>query len=76
MNDSEEIKRLLTEILDVERDHLREYQRVTTRSLELQQEAVDRQARVIALYRRALMFSFCLVAFILILIVYLLTKIR
>lgn len=76
MTNSDEIITLLTEIRDAERDHFLEYKRVTTRSLELQQEAVGRQAKVIALYKRALIFSFCLVAFILILIVYLLTKIR
>lgn len=76
MTDSDEIVKLLTEIRDAERDHLLEYQRVTARSLELQQDAVDRQARVIVLYKRVLIFTFFLVAFILILIGYLLTKIR
>jgi hypothetical protein len=76
MTDSDEIVKLLTEIRDAERDHLLEYQRVTARSLELQQDAVDRQARVIVLYKRVLVFTFCIVAFILILIGYLLTKIR
>ena len=43
MDNTDEIRKLLEEIRDVEREHLAEYRRVTTLSLELQQRAVARQ---------------------------------
>lgn len=49
--DTKELKELLTEIRDVQREHLAEYRKVTQRSLELQQQAVARQEQHGRLYR-------------------------
>ena len=43
MDQSDDIKQLLTEIRNLQRDHLDEYKRVTERMLEIQGEAVRRQ---------------------------------
>jgi hypothetical protein len=52
MTSEEELRRLLTEIRDIQRDHLAEYRRVTERSLDLQQRAVSRQEQMVQVYRR------------------------
>jgi hypothetical protein len=76
MNDSEEIKDLLIEIRDVQREHLTAYREVTQRSLELQQQAVIRQEQIGKLYQRVIMTAAILVGFIVIVIIYLLSKFR
>ena len=76
MKDSEEIKDLLTEIRDVQREHLSAYREVTQRSLELQEQAVIRQEQIGKLYRRVIMTAAILVGFIVIVIIYLLSKFR
>ena len=43
MESGEEIRKLLQEIRDIQRDHLAEYRKVAERSLEIQQRAVARQ---------------------------------
>ena len=43
MEQEEEIRRLLQEIRDAQREHLAEYRRVAERSLEIQERAVARQ---------------------------------
>ena len=52
MDQSDDIKQLLTEIRDVQRDHLDEYKRVTERMLEIQGEAVRQQIAIGSLYKR------------------------
>ncbi len=72
--DSDDIGRLLTEIRDIQREHLAEYRGVTERLLELQQRAVARQELVGHLYRRILVVGGGLVAILLMLLAYLLTR--
>jgi CHASE3 domain sensor protein len=52
MGETDEIKALLAEIRDTQREYLAEYREVTRRSLELQQQAVKRQEQLGRLYRR------------------------
>jgi len=74
MTSEEELRRLLTEIRDIQRDHLAEYRRVTERSLDLQQRAVGRQEQMVQVYRRLLVIGGGMVAILLMLLVYLLAK--
>jgi CHASE3 domain sensor protein len=74
MNGDPEIRQLLTEIRDSQREHLAEYRRVTERSLELQQRAVARQEQMGHLYRRLLIVGGGLIAMLLVLLVYLLAR--
>jgi hypothetical protein len=68
----EEIRQLLREIRDAQREQLAEYRRVTERSLELQQRAVGRQEQLGHLYRRLLVAGGTVVAILLALLVYIL----
>jgi len=72
--DSDEIRQLLQEIRDTQREHLAEYRRVTERSLELQQRAVARQEQMANVYRRLLIVGGGLVAALVALLVYLLVR--
>jgi len=72
--DSDEIRQLLKEIRDTQREHLAEYRRVTERSLELQQRAVARQEQMANVYRRLLIVGGGLVAALVALLVYLLVR--
>jgi len=71
MGESDEIKGLLTELRDLQREHLEEYRKVTQQSLELQRQAVARQEQLGKLYRLVLTAGSALVVFIVILIIYL-----
>jgi hypothetical protein len=55
MDDSEEIRQLLRDIRDAQREQLAEYRQVTQRSLELQQRAVARQEQIGRFMRRILL---------------------
>jgi len=72
--EGDEIRQLLKEIRDAQREHLAEYRRVTERSLELQQRAVARQEQMATVYRRLLIVGGGLVATLLVLLVYLLAR--
>lgn len=74
MNDEEDVRQLLREIRDVQRENLAEYRRVTQQSLELQQRAVARQEQVSALYRRVVFVGGALVLALLALLGYLLAR--
>ena len=74
MDSENEVRQLLKEILDTQREHLAEYRRVTQRSLELQQRAVARQEQIGQVYRRVLTVGGGLVAILLVLLVYLLAR--
>jgi len=74
MDSENEVRQLLKEILDTQREHLAEYRRVTERSLELQQRAVARQEQIGQVYRRVLTVGGGLVAILLVLLVYLLAR--
>ena len=54
MESSDEIVRLLTEIRDLQRDHLAEYRRVSQRSLETQDQAMQVAASSVGRQRLAL----------------------
>ena len=51
MADERNTEELLGRILEVQRQHLEEYKRVTSQSLELQRQGVDTQARHVRMYR-------------------------
>jgi ferric-dicitrate binding protein FerR (iron transport regulator) len=74
MEGGEEIRQLLREIRDAQREHLEEYRRVAERSLELQQRAVARQEQIGRLSRRLALVGGTLVAGLLTLLVYLLAR--
>jgi len=74
MEAGDEVRRLLEEIRDLQREHLEEYRRVTTRSLELQQRAVTRQEQFGALYRKAALVAVVIVACLLGLLGYVLIR--
>ncbi len=71
MESDDEIRQLLRDILDAEREHLAESRRVTERSLELQQRAVAQQEQVGRLYRRLVLVGGGLVAVLLAVFIYL-----
>ena len=74
MENADEIRKLLQEIRDVEREHLAEYRRVTTLSLELQQRAVARQEQFGRISRLIFLVGGLLAAVLLALLVYLLAR--
>jgi ferric-dicitrate binding protein FerR (iron transport regulator) len=74
MEGGDEIRQLLRDIRDAQREHLAEYRRVAERSLELQQRAVARQEQISHLSRRLLLGGGILMAALLTLLVYLLVR--
>jgi CHASE3 domain sensor protein len=74
MDGGDEIRQLLREIRDAQREQLAEYRRVTEHSLQLQQRAVAREEQFGHLYRRMILVGGVLVAGLLFLLVYLLAK--
>jgi len=70
----DEVRQLLREIRDVQREQLAEYRRVTERSLELQQRAVARQEQFGRLYRRITAVTGVVIVFVLVLLIFTLTK--
>ena len=74
MTDDERAQRLLEEIRDVQKESLAEYRRVTQQSLDMQRQAVTRQQQIVQLYRRVLLVGVVIVAPLLVLLVYLLSR--
>lgn len=74
MEGGDEIRQLLRDIRDAQREHLAEYRRVAEQSLELQQRAVARQEQIGRIYRRLVLVGGILVAALLTLLVYLLAR--
>jgi hypothetical protein len=74
MDGGDEIRQLLREIRDAQREQLAEYRRVTERSLELQQRAVARQEQIGHFSRRLAGVGGILVVALLVLLVYLLAR--
>jgi CHASE3 domain sensor protein len=74
MTGEDEIRQLLKEIRDTQREHLVEYRRVTERSLDLQQRAVARQEQMAYIYRRLLVVGGGLFVILFALLVYLLVR--
>ena len=73
MNADDDVRQLLVEIRDAQRESLAEYRRVTARSLELQERAVARQEQIGGLYRRVLVVGAVVTVPLLGLLLYLLT---
>jgi cytochrome c-type biogenesis protein CcmH/NrfG len=74
MDGSDDIRQLLREIRDTQREQLAEYRKVAERSLELQQRAVARQEQIGHFFRRLMVGGGVLVAVLLMLLVYLLAR--
>jgi len=74
MEGGDEIRQLLREIRDAQRELLAEYRRVIERSLEFQQRAAARQEQLTRLSRRFASGIGILLAVLLVLLVYLLAK--
>lgn len=74
MNGSDEIRQLLREIRDTQREQLAEYRKVAERSLELQQRAVARQEQIGRFSRRLMVGGGVLIAVLLMLLVYVLAR--
>ena len=74
METGDDVRRLLEEIRDVQREHLAEYKRVTQQFLELQQRAVGRQEQLSGVYKRIVLIGGALVAALLALLAYLLVR--
>ena len=70
----EEIRRLLQEIRDAQREHLAEYRRVAERSLEIQERAVSRQEQAGRLVRQIVLVGGILATVLLTLLVYILAR--
>jgi len=70
----DDVRTLLTEIRDVQRDHLAEYRRVTRELMELQNRALERQQQIGALYRRVVFAGGTLFVLLVALLVYLLVR--
>jgi len=76
MQNSDEITRILVEIRDAQLEQLAEYRKVTQKSLELQQRAVNRQEQLGRLYRVVVLVGALLIIPLIILLVYLLGRLR
>jgi len=74
MDGGEDIRRLLTEIRDTQREHLAEYRKVAERSLEMQQSALARHDQVRGAYRRVGLFVAIAIAALLVLLVMILMR--
>ena len=72
--EGDEIRTLLREIRDTQREHLAEYRQVTHRSLELQQRAVARQEQIGRFTRPIVLAGGLLVLPLLALLIYILVK--
>ncbi len=74
MEGGEEVRQLLTEIRDLEREHLAEYRKVSAEILSIQRVAVDRQALFGRVYKRIVLLGSVMILALTILLVYLLAK--
>ena len=74
MDGGDEIRQLLREIRDAQREQLAEYRRVAERSLELQQRAVARQEQIGQFSRRLIGVGSIMVVVLLALLSYLLIR--
>jgi len=75
MEQSDESK-LLTEIRDLQREHLAEYRKVTEESLTLQRRAVTRQEQISKLYQRVVIVGGVVVLLVIVFLVYYLSSFR
>jgi CHASE3 domain sensor protein len=76
MQPTDEIRQLLVEIRDIQREHFAAYTRVTNQSLELQQQAVKRQEQIGRLYQSVVAVGTILVVCLLALLVFVMGRLR
>ena len=74
MDEGEDTRKILSEIRDLERQHLEEYRRISDEFLQLQRDAVARQALIGGVYKRLVVFGGIMVVVLLVLLVFLLAK--
>ena len=74
MEGGEDVRALLTEIRDLEREHLAEYKRISEEFLSLQKVAVTRQELFGRMYRRIVALGGVMLVALLILLIYLVAK--
>ena len=74
MDEGEDTRKILTEIRDLERQHLEEYRRISDEVLQLQRDAVARQALIGGVYKQVVVFGGVMVVALLALLVFLLAK--
>lgn len=73
-HESTDVRRLLEEIRDLQREQLAEYTRVTRRSIELQESALERQTRIFRIYKTIAAVASVAIVAVLILMIYLLAS--
>ena len=76
MDQPDEIKELLREIRDLQREQLAEYRQVTRQSLQMQQRAVERQEQIGRLYKPVMVVTLLVLMGMIVLFCYLLVKLR
>jgi hypothetical protein len=74
MDEGEDTRKILSDIRDLERQHLEEYRRISQEVLNLQRSAVERQALIGGVYKRVVAFGGIMVVALLALLVFLLAK--
>ena len=74
MDEGEDTRKILSDIRDLERQHLEEYRRISQEVLNLQRNAVERPALSGGVYRRVVVFGGIMVVALLVLLVFLLAK--
>ena len=74
MEGDDEIRQLLRDIRDTQREHLAEYKRVTEHLLELQQRGVARQEQIARFSRQVVLVGGILGTGLLILLIFLLVR--
>ncbi len=73
MEASDELRKLLEEIRDVQKEHLALYKQNSERAIRTQEEATDRQKVAVQFYQRVIFMTVPIVVFIIGLIIYLLS---
>ena len=74
MQDGDEVRKLLAEIRDLQREHLTEYKAFVQEALELQRTALARYERLRGIYGKVVFVAGGLVLLLLALLAYLLVK--
>jgi len=67
-------RKILTEIRDLQREHLAEYRKVSEEALQIQRNALARQELIAGVYRRVVVLGGVMVLALTVLLVYLLAK--
>jgi len=72
--EGEDTRKILTEIRDLQREHLAEYMKVSGEALQIQRNALARQELIAGVYRRVVVIGGVMVLALTIFLVYLLAK--